>query len=65
MPRRCECDRGKFAEYDVPFSFSKYRHWQRGLVKMKGAKSVLRLLTLMREGDDGALERRVQVRIEK
>ncbi len=27
----------KFAEYDVPFSFSKYRHWQRGLVKMKGA----------------------------
>ncbi len=27
----------KFAEFDVPFSFSKYRHWQRGLVKMKGA----------------------------
>ncbi len=27
----------KFAEYDIPYSFSKYRHWQRGLVKMKGA----------------------------
>ncbi len=44
----------KFADYDVPFSFSKYRHSQRGLVKMKGAKSVLRLLTsICEEGDDG------------
>ncbi len=50
----------KFAEYDVPFSFSKYRHWQRGLVKMKGAKTVLRRLTFMREGDDGECDRELE-----
>ncbi len=44
----------KFAERDIPFTFSKYRHWQRGVVKMKGSKSVLRLVTSMREeGTDG------------
>ncbi len=51
----------KFADVRHPrLRFPSYRHWQRGLVKMKGAKSVLRLLTLMREGDDGECDRELE-----
>ncbi len=43
---------GLFAECDIPLSFSKYRHLQRGLVKQKGIKSVLRILTTMSEDNE-------------
>ncbi len=42
-------DGQKFAQYEIPFSSSKYRHLQRGLIKQKGVQSLLRMMTIMGE----------------
>lgn len=43
---------GVFTEYEIHFSFSKYRHLQRRLLKQKGIKYVLRIVTTMSEDNE-------------